>query len=165
MSAYNAEKTLPTAIESVLAQTYKNFDLYISENGSTDSTFDIIKSYCEKYEFILCYKHTQNFTGSFMSSLYGFMGKNNYNTVIYYKYDNEGEPVPVIRDCADWICLIDSDDTIQPTYLEEMLNYAKVNDLDMVACGWDFVRSSRVDHRIPDRDEVIYKKDFAEKVR
>lgn len=164
VSAYNAEKTLTATIESILAQTYKNFDIYISENGSTDSTFEIVKSYCERYEFITCYRHTNNFTGSFMSSLYGLMGKADYNTIMYYKYDKKGEPITCLRECADWLCFIDSDDTIQPTYLEDMLNYAKDNNLDMVTCGWDFVRPDRIDHRVPEKSEIIYRSEFKDRL-
>lgn len=164
ISAYNAEKTLPDTIESVLAQTYKNFEIYISENGSTDGTFEIIKSYCEKYDFIFCYRHTNNFTGSFMSTLYGLMGKNNYDIMYYFKYDKDNNSIPCMINCGDWLCFIDSDDTIEPTYLEDMLSYAKEHDLDMVTCGWNFVRPNRVDYRIPHKSEIIYKDDFAKRL-
>ncbi|HBH18506.1 MAG TPA: hypothetical protein DDX14_06160, partial [Cyanobacteria bacterium UBA9579] len=42
---YNYEKFLREAIESVLEQTYTNFELIIGDNASTDSSIQIIKSY------------------------------------------------------------------------------------------------------------------------
>lgn len=45
MSVYNAEKYLKTAIESILNQSYKNFNFIIVDDGSTDSSKDIINSY------------------------------------------------------------------------------------------------------------------------
>ena len=45
MPAYNAEKFIAKSIESVLNQTYKNIEFVIVNDGSTDSTTDIIRWY------------------------------------------------------------------------------------------------------------------------
>ena len=45
MSVYNAENFLSLAIESILNQTYKNFEFLIIDDGSSDKTLEIIKSY------------------------------------------------------------------------------------------------------------------------
>ena len=45
MAAYNSEKFVGAAIESILAQTYNNFELLIIEDASTDRTDSVIKSY------------------------------------------------------------------------------------------------------------------------
>jgi len=42
---YNGEKYLPEAIESILAQTYKNIELIVIDDGSTDNSRDIALSY------------------------------------------------------------------------------------------------------------------------
>lgn len=45
MPAYNTEKYISEAIDSILNQTYKNFELFIIDDCSTDRTVEIIKTY------------------------------------------------------------------------------------------------------------------------
>ena len=45
MPVYNGEKYIVQAIESVLAQTYKNFEIIIVNDGSTDNSLEKIKPY------------------------------------------------------------------------------------------------------------------------
>jgi glycosyltransferase involved in cell wall biosynthesis len=45
MPVYNAEKYLPPALESILNQTYKNLEILIINDGSTDDSEKIILSY------------------------------------------------------------------------------------------------------------------------
>lgn len=48
MPAYNAERYIAPAIESILSQTFKNFELLIADDASTDKTLSIIKRYQRK---------------------------------------------------------------------------------------------------------------------
>lgn len=45
MSVYNGERYLPLAIESVLKQTFKDFEFIIVDDGSTDRSLEIIRKY------------------------------------------------------------------------------------------------------------------------
>jgi len=45
MSVYNGEKYLQEAIDSILGQTFKDFEFLIINDGSTDKTGEILKSY------------------------------------------------------------------------------------------------------------------------
>ena len=45
MRAYNDEKTIKRAIDSVLMQDYPNVELIVLDDGSTDHTGDIVKGY------------------------------------------------------------------------------------------------------------------------
>lgn len=51
-ACYNSEKTISDTIESVLNQTYKDFEYWIIDGGSTDNTISIIKNYMRKSEKI-----------------------------------------------------------------------------------------------------------------
>ncbi len=48
LSTYNGEKYLREQIDSILAQTYDNFELIVRDDGSKDSTVEIVKEYMEK---------------------------------------------------------------------------------------------------------------------
>lgn len=48
LPAYNAEKTIRRAIESILNQTFKDFELIVINDGSIDRTAEIISSYTDK---------------------------------------------------------------------------------------------------------------------
>ena len=49
MSTYNGERYLKDQIQSILKQTYKNWHLYIRDDGSTDETRLIISEFEAKY--------------------------------------------------------------------------------------------------------------------
>lgn len=49
MGIYNCAGTLPEAIESILAQTYTNWELIMCDDGSSDSTLDVARSYQARY--------------------------------------------------------------------------------------------------------------------
>ena len=55
MSTYNGEKYLKEQIDSILNQTYKEINLLIRDDGSTDQTVSILQEYTEKYSNISYY--------------------------------------------------------------------------------------------------------------
>src|ERR1043165_9066720 len=48
MAVYNGEPFLAKAIDSILAQTYEDFELLVVDDGSTDATPDIVRSYGDR---------------------------------------------------------------------------------------------------------------------
>lgn len=49
---YNSAKYLPRAIDSCIQQTYKDFEVVIVNDGSSDNTIDVVNIYRENYDFI-----------------------------------------------------------------------------------------------------------------
>jgi glycosyltransferase involved in cell wall biosynthesis len=56
LSTYNCELFLKDQIDSLLSQTFKNWILYIRDDGSNDNTISLIEDYCNKYDKILFLK-------------------------------------------------------------------------------------------------------------
>jgi glycosyltransferase involved in cell wall biosynthesis len=64
LPVYNGEKYLRAAIDSILTQTFTDFELIISDNASTDSTETICKEYAVKDSRIRYYRNDKNIGGS-----------------------------------------------------------------------------------------------------
>ena len=64
MPVYNGELFLKEALDSILAQTFKDFELIISDNGSTDGTQEICKAYAARDQRIRYYRNDQNLGGA-----------------------------------------------------------------------------------------------------
>lgn len=60
MSAYNAEKYVRQAVESILNQTYKKFEFIIVNDASTDSTVNTLRDYKKKDKRIILIKNINN---------------------------------------------------------------------------------------------------------
>ena len=95
---FNRAYVLERAIASVLNQTYKNFELIIVNDGSTDNTQALLEKYQEHKVF-----HTQN---------HGVSRARNFAL----KYAQ-----------GEWIAFLDSDDEWLPDKLEKQINYIQEN--------------------------------------
>ena len=60
MPVYNGEKFIGKRLDSILSQSYQNFELIISDNGSKDSTSSICKDYEKKDQRIRYIQHKKN---------------------------------------------------------------------------------------------------------
>jgi glycosyltransferase involved in cell wall biosynthesis len=116
IQAYNAEKTLARAIDSVIKQTYKNFVIYVCDDASTDSTPNIIRDY-EKRGLIKAYFNDTN--GIYSDSGKAFLDVKNH-----------------ISD-DDFYAVLDADDELYPENFERLITFANENDLDIAAAGYD----------------------------
>ena len=93
IGAYNAERYLGEAIESVLAQTYRDFELIVVDDGSTDRTGEIAASYGDP---VRCFRQAN---GGMAASR------------------NRG--IPEAR--GDYLAFLDADDRFPPAKLEQQL--------------------------------------------
>ena len=60
MGVHNGEKTLPRAIDSILNQTFTDFELIICDDCSTDATIQVIKDYIEKDNRVILIRNESN---------------------------------------------------------------------------------------------------------
>lgn len=118
--AYNAEKTLKRAMDSILNQTYGELTYYILDNGSSDKTGDIIREYAEKDKRVIPF----------------------YNKV-NRRYTENQEFWNITRTMKedDLFCVLDADDSYDLTFLQEMIPFLKENHLDIAACGTRFMNA------------------------
>lgn len=120
--AYNAEKTLPRAVESVLNQTYGDFVYYLCDNGSTDGTHEICEAYARSDRRIRFF----------------------YNRV-NRDYRQTQECLFLSQHIADddYYCTLDADDEYLPDFFSDMLAFMDTNRLDIGACGSDFLNAAQ----------------------
>ena len=121
---YNVERYLRQCIDSILAQTFTNFELLLIDDGSPDGCPAICDEYAEKDARIRVF-HKPN--GGVTSAR------------------NKG----LDNAKGNWIIYIDGDDWIEPTYVEELYNAAINNEADIAICGFRFVYedgSSVIEH-------------------
>lgn len=112
--AYNAEKTLRQAMDSVLNQTYPDFEYHVLDNGSTDWTGEIIREYAARDARIVPY--------------YSKVNRNFKENPDFWKLSKR---IPE----DGFFCVLDADDIYEPTFFQEMLNFMAENRLEIAACG------------------------------
>lgn len=69
MPVFNAQDYLSQAIESILSQSYTNFEFIIVDDASTDASWKIIKSYARRDKRIRAFKNTLNLGVSLTSNI------------------------------------------------------------------------------------------------
>lgn len=60
IGAYNCAATLPEALDSLYAQSYKDFDIIICDDGSSDNTHAICEEYCKTKDNVQLLKNNRN---------------------------------------------------------------------------------------------------------
>lgn len=98
-ASYNYENYIKETIESVINQTYTNWEMIIVDDGSKDNSVEVIKSYCEKDSRIKLYQHE------------GGINKGLAETV----------KLGISKAQSEWIAFLESDDSIVPDYLEKKI--------------------------------------------
>lgn len=72
MATYNGESFIYKQLESIFNQSYKNFELIISDDNSSDSTLSIIKLFMDKHKNISLFinkKENRGYVGNFQNAL------------------------------------------------------------------------------------------------
>lgn len=108
--AYNVEAFLSQCLESVVNQTYRNIQVVVVDDGSTDGTWAIAQQFADNYSFVEAY-HQEN-TGI---------------TLVRKSLLSHAE--------GDYIIFVDGDDWIELDMVERMLSTIERTGSDVVVCG------------------------------
>lgn len=119
MPVYNAEKFLKDAIESVLNQTFKNFELIIVDDCSTDGSAEIAKSYLSDKR-VKYFKNPENLKVS--------------------KTRNFG----VSQAQGKYVTFLDSDDVYLPTKLEKQIELMEKTGAKICYAGYGYLSNDGV---------------------
>lgn len=113
--AYNAEKYIGACLDSLIAQTYQDWEVLCLDDGSRDNTFKILSEYAEKDERIHVFTHQNSGVCKTRNELLEKLKSGEYN----------------IRD-EDFIMFVDADDIVHPQTLEITLGFAEKTGADVV---------------------------------
>ncbi|MBS2098543.1 glycosyltransferase family 2 protein [Carboxylicivirga linearis] len=97
ITSYNREKYIAQAIESAINQTYRNIEIIILDDCSTDRSHEIAKDYAEKYDHIFAYRNAENIG----------------------QFPNRNKIVEYVK--GAYIKYLDSDDLIYPHCIQVMI--------------------------------------------
>lgn len=128
---YNAEKYVSQCIDSIINQSYKNWELILIDDGSSDGSGLICESYAKTDQRIIVY-HKQNG---------GVSSARNYG---------------LDRARGTWITFIDADDWFSPGVFELGLCYT---DFEVIRFPFNFVHSSDGSNTVPSFLDVSLTKD------
>lgn len=110
LPVYNGARTVADAIRSVLAQTYQRWELIVINDGSTDSTIEIVKQF------------------------------NDPRIIVHDSSDNLGLPARLnqIAEFArgEFVARLDADDLLHPARIKKQAQYLLENQsIDVIGCG------------------------------
>ena len=115
MPCYNAERYIAQSIESVLAQTYQNWELLITDDCSTDKSVEIISKY----------------------------SKNDDRISVIVPDEHQGiartRNMSISRARGRFVAFLDSDDIWYPEKLEKQVNYMLENDLAFTYSSYEII--------------------------
>lgn len=113
---YNVEQYLPKCIDSILNQTYKNLEIILVDDGSTDASAKLCDEYAQKDSRVVVL-HKEN--GGASSSR------------------NAGLDVA----SGEYIAFVDSDDWLDSNMYADMMDISLKYDADIVECGYKYIKN------------------------
>lgn len=134
---YNVEKYLTECLDSISRQTYQNIQVILVDDGSRDNSGDIAKDYTKKDSR---FKYIYQANGGLSAAR------------------NTG----IKAATGEYLAVVDSDDWIEPDYIEELLKVATKNDADITVCG--FLKEGSTAQEISIKDNKIYSRTAAMKL-
>lgn len=121
ITSYNYGEYIEQAIQSVLAQTYQDFEVIIIDNASTDNSIEIIEKYTKISPKIHLYQHPD--------------GKN-HGLIASIKLGIE-------KAKGDYIAFVEADDFIEKTNFEKKMNiFEKYSEVNFVFNNFEYIGDS-----------------------
>lgn len=108
---YNCEKYISRCIESIVNQTYKNIEIILINDGSTDSTINILKNYEKRDNRI------------------NIINKSNTGV-------SDSRNIGIKKSTGDYIIFVDSDDWLEPDMIEKMTKKIEEKNVEVVRCNY-----------------------------
>ena len=106
---YNSVATLSVALDSIVNQTFKNWEVFIMDGASVDTTLEIATKYQEKFPHKI-YMHSEKDSGI---------------------YDAMNKGIDLVN--GEWLYFMGSDDSLyETTTLEKILKFLKPNNYDVI---------------------------------
>lgn len=102
-ASYNYAQYLEEAVNSVINQSYQDWELIIVDDGSSDNSIEIIKYYCQKDSRIKFFQHPNGENKGLKQTL--LLGLENIT--------------------GDWVAFLESDDYFSDNYLEKKIEIIK----------------------------------------
>lgn len=88
MAVYNGEKYLSQQIDSILAQSSRDWHLYICDDGSADRSYDIVLDYAQKYPEQITAQKNETPSGSACANFMGMLKKSEAEYVMFSDQDD-----------------------------------------------------------------------------
>ena len=133
MPVFNAREYLPSAMDSLLAQTLTDFEIVCVDDGSTDDSLTLLKTYQKQDERVRIVAQTNA----------GVSCARN---------------VGLKRARGEYVVFFDADDVAAPSYLKDLYDVASEDNLDIVICEYDLIRLYRnngTKHLTNDKDSSL----------
>lgn len=123
--AYNCEEFLAETLDSVLRQTYTNWECIVMDDGSTDNTMAIAESHAMRDSRIKCYQQ-----------------------------ENQGPSAArnhaINHSSGEYILPLDADDIIHPSYVEKAISAFKtIPDIKLVYCKAEYFGLQKGEWKLP----------------
>lgn len=132
---YNEGKYLKQCLDSILQQTYRNLEVILIDDGSTDNTLEISEQYRQKDKRIRVLHKANGGVGSSRNA--GLTMAN-----------------------GDYIAFVDGDDWIDKNYFENLYNLLKRKQADVAVCNYSDYNDQTKLYTFDVRDDDYYEKVF-----
>lgn len=136
---YNKAPYIRKALESVLAQTYTDYELIIVDDGSTDGSFAIAKQFIDERLKLIGAENCEADTHAYNLSPINYKLIRQANSGVSAARNNG-----VAQAHADYIAFLDADDWWEPAYLERMAQLINdYPDAGLYACNYVYYKPGK----------------------